>query len=1105
VRLLWGSCDALFTPRPLAPFQEIAWQLGGEPAERFAAGAPRDMLFQSIYQALRPPNPPSLLVVEDVHWADEATLDLLKFLGRRAQRTRALLAITYRDDEVGDRDPLRLLLGDLARVAAARALCPAPLSAQAVRSLAERAGRSVEGLHAVTGGNPFFVTEALASEGSRVPGTVRDAVLARAARLSPEARELVDIASVVPSRVELSLLSDAAGPAASALEEALGSGMLELADESIAFRHELARHAVEDALAPLRSRKLHARILELLEGRGEASLARLAHHADRAGDARAVLRLAPGAAEQAARMGAHREAMAHYAAALHHSGDVDPEHRAALLEAHSYESYMVGLGTEAMASRQASLEIWQRLGRAEKVGSGLRWMSRLHWMLGRSDESHAYAARAVDTLEPLPPGRDLAMAYSNRAQLHMLRGETAEAIAWGEKALTLARKLGDPETEAHALNNIGTAQIQVGNPEGNARLEESLRLSLAHDLEEHAARAYTNLGTGAVELRRHEEAARWIEAGLEYASEGDLDSWRYYLLAWRARLRLVQGRWSEAAEDALRVADHVSASPIGRMPALAALGLLRVRRGDPNALAPLDEARDLALRMAEGQRVVPVAVARAEAAWLAGDLGRTLAEAEAALPFASEARTGSRAGRSAWHLGEVGLWIWRGGGRAPEPGEMAEPFALQIGGDWRGAAEAFRRLGCPYEAALACFEGDDAAALEEALRALEGLGARPAAARMRARLADLGTRDLPPAAPPGGPGRAGEGGRVPGEQGPKLDLSLLLRELASPEESPAGARTSGLVPGQAVGRFEILQEIGRGGFGAVYAALDVELGRSVALKTLRPARARDQASADWLRKEAEAIARLDHPAIVTLFEVGTGEDGPYLVEELLRGETLAQRLGRGPLPPAEGLDVAIEIARALAHAHGHGVLHRDLKPGNVFLTEDGRVKLLDFGLAHFLGRRGAAEGGTPAYMAPEQARGEAADERADVFAAGAVLFEALAGRRPFEVREGRTDALGDGPAPQVPSGVPRPLARALARALSRPPADRQRNGQAWLEALLAARRALERPREARRLALRLALGVALGVALAAAVAWLLGPSLRRPPPLAAPPETRDHR
>jgi len=194
-RVLWGACDALFTPRPLSPLHDIARQTQGALLAAVSSGANRDEIFTAALDELE--KTAALVIFEDMHWADEATLDLLKYLGRRIHRTRAMLAVTYRDDEVGPRHPLRFVLGDLPR-ASTRRMSLLPLSEPAVARLAKRAGRPSEGLHGVTGGNPFFVTEALAGITGTVPNTVRDAVLSRAAMLSPAAREIAELVSVVP-------------------------------------------------------------------------------------------------------------------------------------------------------------------------------------------------------------------------------------------------------------------------------------------------------------------------------------------------------------------------------------------------------------------------------------------------------------------------------------------------------------------------------------------------------------------------------------------------------------------------------------------------------------------------------------------------------------------------------------------------------------------------------------------------------------------------------------------------------------------------------------------------------------------------------------------
>jgi tetratricopeptide (TPR) repeat protein len=226
-------------------------------------------------------------------------------------------------------------------------------------------------------------------------------------------------------------------------------------------------------------------------------------------------------------------------------------------------------------------------------------------------------------------------------------------------------------------------------------------------------------------------------------------------------------------------------------------------------------------------------------------------------------------------------------------------------------------------------------------------------------------------------------------------LSRLLAEIASVEEAELPDRFApGLPAGAAVGRFLVLREIGRGGFGVVYEALDPELARRVALKVLRPGSRVAPRGEEWVRREAEAVARLNHPGIVTLHDFGRADQGAYLVFELLRGETLAERLARGKVPLEEALAIGGAIAAALAHAHRAEVLHRDLKPANVFLCAGGGAKVLDFGVAQLFGRGREASGGTPAYMAPEQRAGGPVDARADLYALGVLLHELLAGPLP---------------------------------------------------------------------------------------------------------------
>jgi len=289
-------------------------------------------------------------------------------------------------------------------------------------------------------------------------------------------------------------------------------------------------------------------------------------------------------------------------------------------------------------------------------------------------------------------------------------------------------------------------------------------------------------------------------------------------------------------------------------------------------------------------------------------------------------------------------------------------------------------------------------------------------------------------------------------------VSAFLAELARVPDVDPQEILGAYRPGAVIGRFELLRELGRGGFGVVFEALDRELGRRVAFKAIRPGRPQSaRLKEEWLRSEAEAAAQLSHPNIVQLYDFGLGPRGPYLVLELLEGETLQDRLQRGPLPAPDAIRISIQMAQALAHSHAAGVLHRDLKPSNVFLAESGAVKVLDFGLARVLGASRLQAGGTPAYMAPEQWREEPEDARTDLFGAGAILYEMLTGRAPYSLSGGRSAVLDPGPAP-VPHcpGLPRKVGALVSRAIARRQADRPANAQVWLDGLLAAERAIVR-------------------------------------------------
>ncbi|HEX3270356.1 MAG TPA: AAA family ATPase [Ktedonobacterales bacterium] len=736
-RALWGACEALFTPRPLGPFYDIAQQMAPTIRALLDGETNRPQLFAAILDDLT--RSPAILIIEDIHWADEATLDLIKYLGRRIHRTPSLLILTWRDDELGKDHPLRFVLGDLPAREVTR-LRLFPLSHTAVARLAHQAHRSARQLHAITGGNPFFVTEALASDRPGVPASVSDAVLARLARRSPDARRLVEAVAIAPGQIEQEVVTAISASDDTTLDECLSTGVLRLDGGAIRFRHELARQAVEGALSLARRQALNAQVLHALLERAETSgvekpsLARLVHHAAAAEDAALVLRFAPDAAQQASARGAHREAAAHYQTALRYANALDPARRAALLDGLANERFLTGRMEEAVAPYEAALALWRALDHTEKVGHTLRRLSRLHWFLGDNVEAERYAMQAVETLETLPPGRELAMAYGNLAHLGTRAAASADTLFWGERAIALAERLGDYETLSYALNSVGSVEIGSGDEQGRIRLEQSLAIALEHGYEEHAARAYANLAINRVVVRQFAEAEHYLQKGIAYCAERDLDPWGHFLRWAQARVRLDQGDWVAAAEEAAAVLSVPWMAVTNRISALLVLGKVQARRGDPSAEALLDEARELALATGEIHRIEQVAAARAEWRWLHGDLSGCVAEVSVTFrqPFHIV---------RPWYQSEVVIWLWRGGDLTTAPEGALPPYALQIAGDWRAAANAWERLDSPWEQALALLDGDEAAQ-RAALAIFERLGATPAMEIARRKLRQAGARGL---------------------------------------------------------------------------------------------------------------------------------------------------------------------------------------------------------------------------------------------------------------------------------------------------------------------------------------------------------------------------
>jgi DNA-binding CsgD family transcriptional regulator len=736
-RVVWGGCDALHTPRPLGPLVDVAAATGGRLQDVVESGDKPHAVFAALVEELASRRP-TVAVLEDLHWADEATLDVLSLLGRRAEPVRALVVVTYRDDELDRAHPLRLVLGEVGRSPGVRRLELPALSVTAVEELAGPHGVDAADLHRRTDGNPFFVTEVLAAGEEDIPTTVIDAVLARAGRVSPEAYGLLERVAIMPPRMEMELLDALAGPRVEHLDECLASGMLEADGDAVAFRHELARLAIEDSMGPHQRAGLHRDALRGLRSSGGAGsdLARLAHHAEGAGDAQAVLEFAPAAALRAASLGAHREAAAQYARALRYADHLSRTEQGDLLERRSYECYVTDQLDDAIEALDLAAQRHREVGDRLAEGRSLRERSELMWCPGRIGPAEQAGEQAVAVLEELPAGRELGLAYTSVATLRMHADDAEGAKRWAGRALELGERLGEPQIVAHALGNIGAMEFMAGEQTGLEKLERSLAIAEQAGLDDELATTYVNLCRVGLRRRDYAILDRFLEAGIQHCSERDLSLWGLNLLVFRARARLDAGSWENAAADAELALHDPGTSPMPRIHASVVLGTVRARRGEPKAWEPLDAAFPYAEMSGQIAFVAPMAAARAEAALLEGKPDMVADVTQDALALACDLG-------DSWVMGELAFWRWSAGISEEIPPGAAGPYAVGLAGDWSQAAELWTAIGCPYEAALALAEVDDPDALRLGLAELHRLGARPMATIVARKLRSRGVRVLP--------------------------------------------------------------------------------------------------------------------------------------------------------------------------------------------------------------------------------------------------------------------------------------------------------------------------------------------------------------------------
>lgn len=726
VRVLWGTCDPFSTPRPLAPFHDM---------ERLAALIrPKRRRHDVLRTILDELSPWTVMVVEDAHWADGATLDALRFVGRRIESTSGLVIVTYRDDEMEADHPFRTTLGDLATAAGCERLKVPRLTEAGVARLVGEQGIEASHLHQITGGNAFFVTEVLATPGTTLPDTVSDAVLARVGRLSPQTRDLLELVSMAPGGLESDVMLDIIPNGRWALSESAERGVLIRDGNLVSFRHELARLAVEESVATATKLLLHRELLDIFESRPAIDVARLAHHAYAAGDPERVLLYAQAAASEASARGAHREAANQYAKAAEHAGHLPPAELGDLLSAWADEAHNFEDPLRVADVRAQVVELHRRAGNRLGEGVGLVKMARALSYIGRYTEAVSMAGEAAQLLEEMGETPDLAFAHAQHAYILEMDYRAEEAVIWASRAIELASRINAPRALSLALQVKGEVDIIFHEDFGGVdELSESHRLALTLGDDHNAALALLNLGASLMVVRRYQEALVSLEQALAFARERDLDRWAGEATAWIGRIHLETGSWHEA-EELVKMAMSDTKFPGGNS-ALYVNGRVLSRRGLQEGRRSLAQAWETARVLGFLGVQCEAITGYVEAAWLAGsedELARLVPAAQEILGRV----------RVPWVASELAFRLWRAGELDRPPASIVGPFALHMSGDWQGAADEWERIGCPYEQAEALADGDEPA-MRRALTIFTHLGADAAGDRLRAAMRNAGIRGVP--------------------------------------------------------------------------------------------------------------------------------------------------------------------------------------------------------------------------------------------------------------------------------------------------------------------------------------------------------------------------